>query len=34
MQTHFTAYFKAKAARWTPLARSVVDQVKAGGGGR
>jgi len=27
----FTAYFKAEAARWTPLARSVVDQVKAGG---
>ena len=30
----FTAYFKAEAARWTPLARSVADQVKAGGGGR
>jgi tripartite-type tricarboxylate transporter receptor subunit TctC len=30
----FTAYFKAEAARWTPLARSVVEQVKAGGGGR
>jgi tripartite-type tricarboxylate transporter receptor subunit TctC len=30
----FTAYFKAEAERWTPLARSVVDQVKAGGGGR
>ena len=27
----FTAYFKAEAARWTPLARSIVDQVKAGG---
>jgi tripartite-type tricarboxylate transporter receptor subunit TctC len=27
----FTAYFKAEAARWTPLARSVVDQVKASG---
>lgn len=30
----FTAFFKAEAARWTPLARSVVDQGKAGGGGR
>jgi tripartite-type tricarboxylate transporter receptor subunit TctC len=30
----FTAYFKAEAARWTPLARSVAEQVKAGGGGR
>ena len=29
-----TAYFKAEAARWTALARSVVDQVKAGGGVR
>ncbi len=29
--TAFTAYFKAEAARWTPLARSVVDKVKAGG---
>ena len=28
----FTAYFKAEAARWTPLARSVADQVRAGGG--
>jgi tripartite-type tricarboxylate transporter receptor subunit TctC len=27
----FTAYFKAEAARWTPLARSVADRVKAGG---
>jgi tripartite-type tricarboxylate transporter receptor subunit TctC len=27
----FTAYFKAEAAHWTPLARSVAEQVKAGG---
>ena len=30
----FTAFFKAEAARWTPRARSVAEQVKAGGGGR
>src|SRR5262247_1729347 len=30
----FTAYFKAEAERWTPLARSVVEQVKGAGGGR
>jgi hypothetical protein len=30
----FTAYFKAEAERWTPLARSVVDKVKTGEGGR
>jgi len=29
--TAFTASFKAEAARWTPLAHSVADQVKAGG---
>jgi tripartite-type tricarboxylate transporter receptor subunit TctC len=28
----FTAYFKAEAERWTPLARSVVEQVRASGG--
>jgi hypothetical protein len=26
----FTAFFKAEAERWTPLARSVAAQVKAG----
>jgi len=29
--TAFTAYFKAEAERWMPLAKSVVDKVKAGG---
>jgi tripartite-type tricarboxylate transporter receptor subunit TctC len=28
----FTAYFKAEAARWTPLAQAVAAQVKAGAG--
>jgi tripartite-type tricarboxylate transporter receptor subunit TctC len=27
----FTAYFKAEAVHWTPLARSVAEQAKAGG---
>jgi hypothetical protein len=27
----FTGYFKIEAALWTPLARSVFEQVKAGG---
>jgi tripartite-type tricarboxylate transporter receptor subunit TctC len=28
----FTAFFKAEAERWTPLAKKVAEQVKAGGG--
>jgi tripartite-type tricarboxylate transporter receptor subunit TctC len=28
----FTAFFKAEAERWTPLAKAVAEQVKTGGG--